>query len=293
MAPRSSRPKLVVIIGPTASGKTELAIMIAQEFDGEIIAADSRTIYKDMDVGTAKPSQIEQKLVKHWGLDLIEPGQSYSAAKFQRYAKAKIEEIIKRGKLPILVGGTGLYVDSVVFDFAFRQAANPSLRAKLEQMSVEELHYIISEAGYKLPENRSNKRYLIRTIEAAGQVARRSDEPLAGSLIIGLNPTNWRLKRRINSRAAAKLELIIKETRKLRKTYGEEKLRRSAGIPYLATLEFLDGRINQGELLDQIQSAEWQYARRQRTWFKRNPYIQWFISAKAAFAAIKSGRIRL
>src|SRR6266404_2179467 len=108
--------KLVTIVGPTASGKSALAMKIAKKFNGEIIAADSRTIYKGMDIGTAKASSIDRQKVPHCGLDLVEPGETYSAARFKKYARAKIDEIQKRNSLPILVGGTGLYIDAVVFD---------------------------------------------------------------------------------------------------------------------------------------------------------------------------------
>src|ERR1700722_17110786 len=104
MASGKQRPKLLAIVGPTASGKSDLAMRLAREFGGEIICADSRTIYKGMDIGTAKPTLAEQKAVPHWGLDLVEPGQAFSAAKFKRYAEAKILDIRNRGKLPILVG---------------------------------------------------------------------------------------------------------------------------------------------------------------------------------------------
>jgi tRNA dimethylallyltransferase len=110
---------LVAIVGPTASGKSRLAMEIAKQFNGEIIAADSRTIYKGMDVGTAKPSLADRKNIPHWGIDLIEPGESYSAAKFKDYALDKVADIQERGKLPIIAGGTGLYIDGLLFDFDF------------------------------------------------------------------------------------------------------------------------------------------------------------------------------
>lgn len=109
------KPKLLVIVGPTASGKSELALKIAKRFNGEIIAADSRTVYKGLDIGTAKPSKEDQQAVPHWGLDLVEPGENFTAADFKRYAKDKIAEIKDRNHLPIAVGGTGLYTDSLVF----------------------------------------------------------------------------------------------------------------------------------------------------------------------------------
>ena len=130
---------LIAIVGPTASGKTKLAIEMALKYDGEIICADSRTLYKDMDIGTAKPSLEERSMVPHWGLDLVTPDQAYSSAMFQQYARSKVQEIRARGKLPLVVGGTGLYVDSLIFDFLFGQVGGTDQREKLEKSTTGEL----------------------------------------------------------------------------------------------------------------------------------------------------------
>src|SRR5690606_33063041 len=143
---------LVVIAGPTASGKTALAIELAERFGGEIICADSRTIYKGMDVGTAKPGVDEQAQIPHWGLDLVEPGDRFTAADFKEYALQKINEIRARGHVPFLVGGTGLYVDAVLFDYQFSAPANEHERAKLEQMTIERLHDYCEYNNIILPE---------------------------------------------------------------------------------------------------------------------------------------------
>src|SRR4051812_9831711 len=119
---------LIVIVGPTASGKTALAIEIAKLFNGEIICADSRTIYRGMDAGTAKPTTRERSIVPHWGLDLVEPGDSFSVADFKSYALNKITEIRARNHIPLLVGGSGLYVDAVLFDYQFGGRANKEIR---------------------------------------------------------------------------------------------------------------------------------------------------------------------
>ena len=124
---------LVVITGPTASGKTSLAIRLAKQYNGEIVCADSRTIYRDMDVGTAKPTRAEQEAVPHWGLDLVRPGEMFSVAQFKEYALQKISEIRSRGRLPFLVGGTGLYIDAVLFDFQFGGPPSPIFRSELEK----------------------------------------------------------------------------------------------------------------------------------------------------------------
>ena len=131
---------LVVIAGPTASGKTALAIELAEKFGGEIICADSRTIYKYMDIGTAKPSAEDRARVPHHGIDLVEPGEDFSAADFKFYALGMIADIRARGKVPFLVGGTGLYIDAVVYDYQFGPKADPVQREILESMTLEQLH---------------------------------------------------------------------------------------------------------------------------------------------------------
>jgi tRNA dimethylallyltransferase len=182
----TTKINLVAIVGPTASGKSALAMKIAKQFSGEIIAADSRTIYRGMDIGTAKPSKADQAAVPHWGLDLAEPGESYSAARFKEYALAKITDISSRGKLPILVGGTGLYIDAVLFDYKF--PASDKKEVEFKDVDVAGLQAIINKRGYVVPENSKNRRHLIRTIERQGQTGHRRHDLPPGVLLIGLMP---------------------------------------------------------------------------------------------------------
>ncbi|MBI2589193.1 tRNA (adenosine(37)-N6)-dimethylallyltransferase MiaA [Candidatus Saccharibacteria bacterium] len=287
----STKCQLLTIVGPTASGKSALALQIAKEFNGEIVAADSRTIYKGMDIGTAKPSAEDRRKIRHFGLDLIEPGESFNAHKFKIYAECKIADIVRRGKLPILVGGTGLYVDGVVFDFGFLPKAGARLRQQLESMSVERLQAKITQFGYKMPENRQNKRHLIRTIETQGRSGSSSPKPNVGTMIIGLKLPDGELKQRIAKRAHANFDGLVEETKTLVSQYGEPKLKKTGGIPYLTALDYLAGELNHNQAIEQIIAAEWQYARRQKTWFKRNPFIKWFSSADEAFLAVKSAKL--
>lgn len=179
---------LIAIVGPTASGKTALALGIAERFAGEIICADSRTIYKGMNIGTAKPTAEERARVPHHCIDLIEPGETFSAADFKRCALAAIEDIRMRGKVSILVGGTGLYVDAVLFDYQFGEQADPVLRAELSAKTIEELQERIRQYGYVMPENKQNKRYLVRTIERRGDAGKRS-ALRSNVIVIGLIST--------------------------------------------------------------------------------------------------------
>jgi len=158
----------IYIVGPTASGKSDLGIQIAKELNGEIICADSRTIYKNLDIATAKPSLNERKEVKHWCLDVVEPNERYSAAQFKRDAQMAIKDILSRSKLPIIVGGSGLYIDGLLYDYEFGPLENEQLRSELELMTIEQLQEIITARNIEMPENNKNKRYLIRAIEQGG-----------------------------------------------------------------------------------------------------------------------------
>lgn len=281
------KSRLLVIVGPTASGKSDLALKIAQEFNGEIIAADSRTIYKGMDIGTAKPSKEEQKLVPHWGLDLIEPGEVFSAYQFKKYAESKIEDIQKRGKLPILVGGTGLYVDSVIFDFEFPESPDIHRRKELEQLSAKQLQSIIEQEKYQMPENSQNKRHLIRTVERKGLIGGKGSLK-DNTLIVGLMPTDNVLRKRIAQRAEKMFSAgTIKETEQLLDKYGEKALLKSAGIIYKICLDMIKNKFSKEEAIALFKAADWQYARRQRTWFKRNKFINWFENADEASISVK------
>lgn len=276
-------PALLVIVGPTASGKSDLAMRLAGEFDGEIICGDSRTVYKSMDIGTAKPTPEDQAEVKHWGLDLVEPGQRFTAADFKKYAGNAIADILNRGKLPILVGGTGLYIDSVIFDFGFRDDVDLLKRQKLEGLSVPELQKIIQEKGYKMPENKQNKRHLIRTVETKGQVGSRKNRLPKGVILVGILPTDEVIKARIGQRAEQIFaDGVLDETKKLVRKYGKEAIDSTGGIVYGICLKVLDGNITEVEAIEEFQKADWQYAKRQKTWFKRNPHINWFNSPDEA-----------
>ena len=257
---------------------------IAKEFNGEIICADSRTIYKGMDIGTAKPSAREQKEIPHWGLDLAEPGESFSAGKFKDYAQAKINDIQNRGKLAILVGGTGLYVDGVLYDFAFINKRVAWRRLVYSWWSVDKLQKMIQQRDWPLPENARNRRHLIRTIEREGQVGSRKKNLPPDVLLLGLLPPDNVLRQRIENRAQQMFKTgIAAETKGLLKQYGERALRRSGGIIYPIIVDLLRSKISKTQALSLFQAKDWQYARRQKTWFKRNPDIRWFSGPDEAY----------
>ena len=267
---------LVVIVGPTASGKTSMAIELAVACHGEIICADSRTIYSHMDVGTAKPSQSERAVVPHWGLDLVDPGQSFSVADFKAYAVQKIEEIRQRGHVPFLVGGSGLYIDSVILDYHFGDKADPIFRAKLEAMDLVELYEYCEKNNVSLPENYKNKRYVIRAIENRNIEQNRRITPVDNTIVVGIATDKTILRQRITQRFEQMFENgIVEETTMLGEKYGWLNDAMRSNI-YPIIHDYIDGRLSRDEAQLAAETADWRLAKKQLTWFRRNKFIQWF-----------------
>jgi tRNA dimethylallyltransferase len=265
---------LLVIVGPTASGKTDFAMDIAEKYNGEIICADSRTVYKGMNIGTAKPTLQQQNRVPHHMLDIIEPSEHFTAAQYKRMACRHIEEIAQRGKLPILVGGSGLYIDAIIFDYNFGPPADVDRRSTLEKFSLEELQRVCREEDIDLPENKHNRRHLIRAIELGG-VIKQNRRLRPHTLVVGLQSDNQELKRRIERRAAIMLEAgIVGEVKFLSERYGWESEAMKANI-YRAFRGVVQGAKTEQEALEEVIRSDISLAKRQMTWFKRNPYIVW------------------
>lgn len=287
MATASRRPKFVVIAGPTACGKSSLAIRIAKRFNGEIISADSLTVYKRMDIGAAKPPLAQRQGVKHWGFDLVGPGQRFTAAQFKRYALDKMADIQARGKLPVIAGGTGLYIDALLFDFSFAKPASARQRQQLEAKTTAQLQALIKRRGWPMPANARNRRHLIRTIERRGRTGSRQPKPPADALIIGLLPDNGGLRQKIADRVHAMFQDgLVDETRGLIKLYGADSLVAKAKVAYGPVVEYLAGHQTLAEAEQGLATAHWQYARRQKTWFRRNKFIHWFNNQAGAEAHI-------
>jgi tRNA dimethylallyltransferase len=266
---------LVVIVGPTASGKTSLAIELAEQYGGEIICADSRTLYKGMDIGTAKPTSDEQARVPHWGLDLVEPGERYTVADFKIYAMQKIDEIRHRGHVPFLVGGTGLYIDAVIFDYQFGTQADTVLRHKFEAMSLEQLHQYCSDHNVLLPENKANKRYVIRAIELKSISTKRRDVPIDNTIIVGIATDKESLRTRIGQRTEQLFEnCVVDEAIMLGEKYGWNNEAMTGNIYPLVHSYLLKER-TLAEIKEKFTTLDWHLAKRQMTWLRRNPHIEW------------------
>lgn len=267
---------LVVIVGPTASGKTALAIELAARFGGEIICADSRTIYRGMDIGTAKPTARERQLVPHWGLDIVEPGGHFTAADFKRYANERIDNIRMRGKIPFLVGGTGLYVDGVIFDYQFGPKSEPTLRERLESMTVEQLHEYCIKNNIMLPENSKNKRYLVRAIESNGNNNSSDNSLIDNCIIVGIATDRDVLRTRIERRSEQLFANgVVEEAKTLGEKYGWDSEAMTGNI-YPLVKNYLDGSLTLDEVKERFVILDWRLAKRQLTWLKRNRHIAWY-----------------
>ncbi len=266
---------LVVIAGPTASGKTSLAIKIARKFNGEIICADSRTVYKGMDIGTAKPTREEQSAVPHWGIDLVEPGERFTAADFQEYTYQKIAEIRSRGKLPILVGGTGLYIDAVVEGFEFGGDADAGFRESLERLALGQLYEYCAKNNINLPENKKNKRYVIRSIERKGISTKMNNKILDNIIVVGIATESSTLRKRIEDRAEQLfLNNIVNEAIILGKKYGWNNEAMTGNI-YKLVEDYVSGLIDGDELKNKFVTSDWRLAKRQMAWLRRNSDLLW------------------
>ena len=293
-------PKLIVILGPTASGKTELSVKLAKKFKGEIISADSRQIYKEMNIGTGKPTEKEMKGIPHYLIDIIRPNQEFNVALYKRLAIKKIKDIQNRKKLPFLVGGTGLYITSIVNNIDFPKVPpDKKLREKLEKKTKEELFEIYKELdpqGSKFIE-KENKRRLIRAIEVSKITAksfwqqRKKKKQLFDILEIGIKPGKEELERRINKRVEKMFKLgLEKEVKKLFKKYGWIPSMETIGYQEWSSFAPSAAKAMEGKktsedkkkIKEEIKLHTLQFAKRQMTWFKKDKRIHWIRNQKEA-----------
>lgn len=279
------KPKVLVIVGPTASGKTSLSIQLAQKFNGEIISADSRQVYRGLDIGTGKVTKDEMQGIPHHLLDVADPKETYTVADFVRDSRNAIEEIQSRGKLPIIVGGTFLYVDSLLGKVSTPEVPpNPELRAQLETLSSKTLFLSLKEKDPERAQtiDAGNKRRLIRALEiidAVGTVPKTEQQELYDALTIGISISREQLQENISKRLSERIENgMIEEVKSLYANGLSYERLAELGIEYKYTTDFLQNNITHDEMLKQIVTKSMQYAKRQMTWLKRNKSIQWFES---------------
>jgi tRNA dimethylallyltransferase len=291
--PAQSEPLLVVILGPTASGKTALAVALAQQFCGEIVSCDSVAVYRHFEIGTAKPSLQQRSLVPHHLLDVAAPDQPFTAGEYSRQARAAIAEISRRGKLPIVVGGTGLYLRALLEGLFPGPQPSEELRGRLRERAEARgsayLHRVLVRmdppAASIIHPNDAAK--LIRAIEVClTSRSRMSDlwqergrDPLLGYSIlrIGLNPERQKLYDHINQRARQMFDDgLVEETKSLLERYGErKKVSAFDSLGYRQAVQFLRGQLLLEDAIAAAQQGHRNYAKRQMTWFRREPDVHW------------------
>ena len=265
---------LIVIVGPTASGKTGLSIKLAKQFNGAVVSADSRAVYRHMDIGTAKPTVTEMDGVPHYMLDLVDPDQRFTLSDFQHLANKYIKEIRGSSKIPFLVGGSGLYIDSIIFDYKLGSAVDDKTRTTLEEMTMNDLEKYIEDNKIEMPENSKNKRYLIRAIEQNGVNRNRSRNAIPNAIIIGIDVDKSTIEQRIRSRIDNMLSCgFIDEVRNLVEKYGDQEAFRNN--LYGVVQQLLRGEIDHDKMVERMVIVDRQLVKKQMTWFKRNPNIKW------------------
>ncbi len=276
------KPKLIVICGPTATGKSDLAVEVARKFNGEIISADSRQVYKSLDIGSGKITKRETRGVPHHLLDVANPKKVFTVADFQKLGTEAIEKILKNGKVPIICGGTGFYIDALINNLAFPDVKpNLELRLRIKDYSPEKLYKMLLRLDPKRAKeiDKNNKVRQIRAIEIAkaiGKVPKIKAEKKYNCLYIGLSLPNDILKEKIISRLEKRIKLgMIAEVRDLHKNGLSWKRLESLGLEYRYVAQFLKEEINRKEMIQKLQTEIWRYAKRQMTWFRRNKEIWW------------------
>lgn len=281
---KKTKSKVIAVVGPTASGKTAYSIELAEKIGGEIISADSRLVYKGLDIGTAKPTVAERKGIPHYMIDIVEPEVEYSAGLYVKEARKCIDDILSRGKIPIIAGGTGLYFRILLEQYDLPEVPpNYQLREELKKLDSTELHSILrnldSEAADKIYEN--DKKKLIRYIEIIKSTGKKISEsrgisePEFDVEWIGCNFPRDILYERINKRVDMMIENgLIEETKQLLNKHGRiNNLLYTIG--YQEIIAYLDGEMTLEEASALLKQNSRRYAKRQLTWFRKNENIKW------------------
>ena len=287
--------KLIVILGSTASGKTSLSIKLAKKFNGDIVSADSRQIYKGMDIGSGKVTRKEMAGIPHYLLDVANPKNRFSVAQYQKLAIKAIKNIQKKNKTPFLVGGTGFYIQSIVDGIVIPEVKPDwKLRKKLEKLTTEQLFKKLEKLDPKRAKSidKHNPRRLIRAIE----IVLKTKKPVPSLakngqfdvLQIGVTKSQDELKKLVNKRLLKRLDknAMINEVKKLKKILSWKRLE-EFGLEYRFVAQYLQGKITRDEMINNIQTESEHYVKRQLTWFKPDKRIKWIKNCKEAEKLIK------
>lgn len=285
----------MVVLGPTASGKSALAVALARKWNGEVISADSRQVYRGLNIGSGKITKKEMRGVRHHLLDVASPRSVFTVAQYQKRARAAVKKILARGKLPIITGGTGMYIDALIHNWELPAVKpNPDLRKKLEKKSAAELFEELKQTDRERASiiDPHNKRRLIRALEiihATGKpVSRLGKGSPYDVLKIGIRLPDKELKTRIERRLLARLHSgMLNEVKKLRAQGLNVKRLDDFGLEYRYASRYLRGMINKKELFETLKKEIWRYAKRQMTWWKRDQEIIWIEDKKTAAPLIR------
>ena len=285
------KQKVIVICGPTASGKTALSIELAKKINGEIVSCDSMQIYKEMDIGTAKPTLEEMQGIKHYMIGIISPNERYSVADYKKDAKKAIREILNKGKVPILVGGTGLYIDSLIYeieyqDIEFDKEYREHLEKEVKEKGLEELYNVAKEIDPEAIEkiSKNDKKRILRILEIYHATGENKTEQERKSRqkeveydykVYALNMDREKLYDRINKRVDKMIEEgLIQEVEKIYKKYNDFPTAMQ-GLGYKEVVEYLEGKLTKEEMIEKIKQETRRYAKRQLTWFRKNKQTIW------------------
>lgn len=285
------KPKVIVICGPTASGKTSLSIEVAKKIDGEIISCDSMQIYKEMNIGTAKPTVEEMQGIPHYMLDFVLPSERYSVADFKEAATDRIEDILKREKVPIIVGGTGLYVDALTKNITYPEIEiDLEYRKQLEELIKENGLESLYEEAKKIDEkamqtiSKNDKKRIMRVLEIYHQTGKtktqlesesRLTPPPYEYIVFAINMEREKLYERINKRVDIMIDQgLIEEVEALTKKY-EEFPTAMQGLGYKEVVSYLKKEITKEEIIEKLKMETRRYAKRQLTWFRKDENIKW------------------
>ena len=285
------KPKVIVICGPTASGKTKLSIELAKKLNGEIVSADSMQIYKDMTIGTAKPTKEEMQGIKHYLIDFVSPDTRYNVAEYKKDAINAIDEIIAKGKTPIVVGGTGLYVNSLIYEIDYPEIElDLNYRKKIEKIAEHEGLDRLYEMAVKVDKqamqkiSSNDKKRICRVLEiyhATGktktqmEIESRLREPKYNYLVFGINMDRDKLYDRINRRVDIMIkDGLIDEVKAVLDKYNDFPTAMQ-GLGYKEVVEYLNGETTKDDMIEKIKMETRRYAKRQLTWFRRYEDIVW------------------
>lgn len=277
-----TKPKIIVVVGPTATGKSSLAVQLAKSLGGEIISADSRQVYRNLNIGSGKITKREMSGIPHHLLDVANPQRTYTVNQFKKQAEQAIVRILKSSKVPIIVGGTGFYIDALVNGLVL-PAVKPNLKLRklLGKKTTLELYKQLKKLDPTRAKNidQQNPHRLIRAIEIAtllGKVPKIKTKSLYDPLYIGLDYPDQILKQKINQRLDSRLKQgLTAEVKKLNKQGLSWQRLEELGLEYRSVARHLQNKISKQEMVKELERDIWHFAKRQRTWFKRNKQINW------------------